>query len=54
MSYLLGIRLMDSLILLEVMGGRDGAPLSPGVGNNLAKHVPRRFKKIIIIINSVQ
>lgn len=34
-GYLLGNLLRDSLILLDVSGGRDGVPLSPGVGNNL-------------------
>lgn len=40
--YLLDIRLIDSLILLDVIGGRDGAPLSPGVRNNLTKPTRRR------------
>lgn len=31
----LGKRVNDSLILRDVSGGRDGAPLSPGDGNNL-------------------
>lgn len=33
-SYL-GNRVKDSLIRRDVNGGSDGAPLSPGVGNNL-------------------
>lgn len=32
----LGNRVKDSLILRDVSGGRDGPPLSPGDGNNLA------------------
>ncbi len=31
----LGNRDKDSLIRRDVSGGRDGAPLSPGVGHNL-------------------
>lgn len=31
----LGNRVKDSLIRRDVSGGRDGAPLSPGVGHNL-------------------
>lgn len=31
----LGKRVKDSLILRDVSGGRDGAPPSPGDGNNL-------------------
>lgn len=45
MLYLLDIRLIDSLILLDVIGGRDGAPLSPGVRNNLTK-TEREEKKV--------
>lgn len=31
----LGNRVKDSLFRRDVSGGRDGAPLSPGVGHNL-------------------
>lgn len=40
--YLLGILERDSLILLEVMLGRAGAPLSPEARKNLSKQIQSR------------
>ena len=51
--YLLGNRDSDSLIRRDVRGGRDGPPLSPGVGNNLERENKRQKQRETVEVRSL-